>query len=435
MKIYTEQNVYEAAKERIEYVFDEFKNICVSFSGGKDSGTVLNLCIEEARKRKRKIGVLFIDLEAFYEKTIEFVERMLENNQDVLEPYWVCLPMESPNSLSYLEPTWIWWDKNKESIWVRDMPKNKWVINEDNNPFDFYKKNMPFEEFIKYFGDWYGKGTKTATLVGIRTDESLNRFRAIATQKTMYKDNIFSTKVSEKTFNFYPIYDWSVEDIWIYNGKYDKDYNKLYDLFYKAGVSIHKMRVDEPFGNEAKAGLNMFRVIEPKTWSKVVNRVSGANFGNIYSGSKIMNANYKLPKNHTWKSFTEFLLSTLPEETANHYRSKFKKFTNYWIETGCPVKDEHIKIMEEICPDAIVNTHEFSNRGKGDKEVIKFKHIVDEIPGVDNKDDVLTWKRMAMCIIKNDFTCKGLSFGMTKDLTVRQKAIMDKYKKIIRGRD
>ena len=434
MKIYNNKDVYTAAKERIEYIFDEFEHICISFSGGKDSGTVLNMCIDEARKRKRKIGVLFIDLEAFYKKTIEFVERMLENNKDVLEPYWICLPMESPNSLSYLEPTWIWWDKEKEPIWVRPMPKKEYVINEENNPLDFYKKNMPFEEFIKYFGNWYGKGEKTATLVGIRTDESLNRFRAIAGTKSMYKDKNYSTKVNENVYNFYPIYDWSVEDIWTYNGKFQKDYNKLYDLFYKAGVSIHKMRVDEPFGNEAKAGLSMFRVIEPDTWAKVVNRVSGANFGNIYSGNKIMTAHYKLPKNHTWKSFTFFLLDTLPPEISEHYKIKFSKFIKYWVEKGCPVSEEHIKIMEETCPDAIINTHEFSRRGKGDKEVIKFTKVVDEIPGVDNKDDVLTWRRMAMCIIKNDYTCKSLSFGMTKDLTVRQKAIMEKYKNIIRGR-
>ena len=434
MKIYNNKDVYTAAKERIEYIFDEFEHICVSFSGGKDSGTVLNMCIDEARKRKRKIGVLFIDLEAFYKKTIEFVERMLENNKDVLEPYWICLPMESPNSLSYLEPTWIWWDKEKEPIWVRPMPKKEYVINEENNPLDFYKKNMPFEEFIKHFGNWYGKGEKTATLVGIRTDESLNRFRAIAGTKSMYKDKNYSTKVTENVYNFYPIYDWSVEDIWTYNGKFQKDYNKLYDLFYKAGVSIHKMRVDEPFGNEAKAGLSMFRVIEPDTWAKVVNRVSGANFGNIYSGNKIMTAHYKLPKNHTWKSFTFFLLDTLPPEISEHYKIKFSKFIKYWVEKGCPVSEDHIKIMEETCPDAIINTHEFSKRGKGDKEVIKFTKVVDEIPGVDNKDDVLTWRRMAMCIIKNDYTCKSLSFGMTKDLTVRQKAIMEKYKNIIRGK-
>lgn len=428
-KKYLDKNVYELAQERIKFIFDEFENIYVSFSGGKDSGCLLNQAIDEARKRKRKIGVLFIDLEAFYQKTIEFVERMIKDNIDVLEPYWVCLPMESPNSLSYLEPTWIWWDKSKKDIWVREMPKNEWVINEDNNPFDFYKQNMPFEEFIKYFGNWYGKGKKTACLIGIRTDESLNRFRAIVADKTKYKDKNYSTNVMNETYNFYPLYDWGVEDIWTYNGKFNKDYNKLYDLFYKAGVSIHKMRVDEPFGNEAKAGLNMFRIIEPQTWQRVVNRVSGANFGCIYQGNKIMNSHYTLPKNHTWKSFTEFLLSTLPKETADNYRRKFDKFIKYWQEVGCPMRAEHIEQLEQENGESIINTHEYSKRGSGDKEVIKFKEILDESP-IDRKDDILTWRRMAMCIIKNDYTCKGLSFSITKDLTKRQQELLERYKNL-----
>lgn len=428
-KKYIKKNVYESAQERIKYIFDEFKNIYVSFSGGKDSGCLLNMVIDEARKRNRKVGVLFIDLEAFYQKTIDFVLRMFENNTDVLKPYWVCLPMESPNSLSYLEPTWIWWDKSKEQIWVREMPKNKWVINEENNPFDFYKKNMPFEEFIKYFGNWYGKGEKTAGLIGIRTDESLNRFRAIVADKETYKGKNYSTYVSGQVYNFYPVYDWRVEDIWTYNGKFNKDYNKLYDLFYKAGVSIHKMRVDEPFGNEAKAGLNMFRVIEPQTWQKVVNRVSGANFGCIYHGNKIMSTKHQLPKNHTWESYTKFLLSTLPKETAENYENKFKKFIKYWEDVGCGLSDDKIQQLEKDVPDKIENTHKLSTRGKKNKTVIKFKEILDESP-LDKKDDILTWKRMAMCIIKNDYICKGLSFTITKDLTKRQQELMEKYKNL-----
>ena len=426
-KHYVGEDVYERAKKRISYIFDEFENVYVSFSGGKDSGVLLNMAIDEARRRGRRLGALFIDLEAFYKKTIEFVERMFSNNLDVLDPCWVCLPMESPNSLSYLDPTWIWWDKAKEEIWVRPMPDNPWVVNESNSPFSFYKKNMPFEEFIKYYGDWYGKGGKTACLIGIRTDESLNRFRAIVADKAMYKGKIYSTLVRNQTYNFYPLYDWRAEDDWVYNGKFGKDYNKLYDLFYKAGVSIYKMRVDEPFGNEAKAGLNLFRVIEPETWRRVVNRVSGANFGCIYQGNKIMSSKHPLPKGHTWKSYTEFLLSTLPKETADNYRRKFEKFIRWWKEKGCPVEDGLLKTLEETAGDSIVNTHEFSKRGKGDKEVVKFKEILDENP-VDRKDDILTWRRMAMCIIKNDYVCKGLSFSITKDLTKRQKEIMEKYK-------
>lgn len=431
MKKYQKKNVYEAAVERISYIFDEFDNILISFSGGKDSGVVLNMAIDEARKRGRRIGVMFLDLEAWYKKSVEFIERMIDSNLDVIDPYWVCLPMKSDNSLSYFEPYWIWWERGKEDIWVRQMPKKDYVINMDNHHFDFYRENMTFEEFVRYMGNWYGKGEKTACLLGIRTDESLNRFRAIVMDKGMYKGKRYSTLVMNETYNFYPIYDWNVEDIWIYNGKFGKDYNKLYDLFYKAGVSIHKMRVDEPFGDTCKAGLNMFKVVEPDTWARVANRVSGANMGALYNHSKLMNTNYTLPKGHTWKSFTEFLLDTLPEEIADSYRVKFYKFAKYWKEVGCGLTEKEIAILEDKYRDSIINTHKFNNRGKKDKEVILFRDIVDEIPELDGRCELLTWKRMAMCIIKNDYLCSRLNFSITKDLTKRQTELVNKYKTIL----
>lgn len=137
---------------------------------------------------------------------------------------------------------------------------------------------MPFEEFIRHYAEWYGAGRPAACLVGIRTDESLNRYRAMTCGKETWKGRIYSTRNGPNSWNFYPLYDWGVEDLWVYNGKFGKDYNRLYDLFYKAGVPLSKMRVDEPFGNEAKAGLSLFRVIEPESWARVVNRVSGRQF-------------------------------------------------------------------------------------------------------------------------------------------------------------
>jgi predicted phosphoadenosine phosphosulfate sulfurtransferase len=280
-------------------------------------------------------------------------------------------------------------------------------------------------------GNWYGHGEKTACLLGIRTQESLNRYRAMVMEKATYQGRQWSTLVKNETYNFYPIYDWTVEDIWTYNGKFGKDYNHLYDLFYKAGISIHKMRVDEPFGDTCKAGLNMFKVIEPETWARVCNRVSGANMGALYNHNKMMNANYTLPKGHTWKTFTEFLLDTLPQETADHYRVKFYKFAKYWQEVGCGLPADEIKLLEEKYGDHIINTHQTNNRGKRDKEVILFRDIVDEIAELDTRSELLTWKRMAMCIIKNDYLCTRLNFSVTKDLTARQQQLVDKYRTLL----
>ena len=36
-RVYKKQNVYDASIERIDFIFDNFERIYISFSGGKDS--------------------------------------------------------------------------------------------------------------------------------------------------------------------------------------------------------------------------------------------------------------------------------------------------------------------------------------------------------------------------------------------------------------
>ncbi len=324
-KTYLDINVYDASNKRIEYIFNNFEKVYLSFSGGKDSSVMLNLTLDYMRKNNitEKLGVLLIDLEGQYMQTIEHIKEMIEDNKDLIDMYWVCLPLNLRNATSVFQPFWTCWDKEQKDKWVRDYP-NVEIITEDNHEFDFFKKNMEFEEFVPLFGEWYSEGKKTACLVGIRSDESLNRFRTIMsrTKQTIGGHN-WTTKVKDNLYNCYPIYDWTVEDIWTGNGKFNWKYNPLYDMFYKAGLTLSQMRICQPYGDDQRIGLNLFRIIEPGTWTKVVNRVSGANFGNIYCGNKIMGyRSVKLPKGHTWKSYTKLLLDTLPEELKKHYTKK-----------------------------------------------------------------------------------------------------------------
>lgn len=434
-KKYLEENVYEATLKRIKYIFDEFDNIYCSFSGGKDSTVCVHLFCEEARKRNRKIGLFHIDIECAYKYTMEHVEYIYKEYQDVIIPIWVCLPMSTDNGLSYGQQMWKWWDTDLKEIWTRDMPTMDYIINLENNPLSsFYKKDMTFEEFTPKFGLNYANifgesNKKTACIIGIRTQESLNRWRAICCDKNMYKNKEFSTTIKEnKLYNFYPIYDWNVEDIWVYFAKSKKKYNKIYDLMYQAGVPINKMRIDEPFGNESKVGLNLFRIIEPKTWSKVVGRVSGTNITNIYDKKSLSKNKYKLPKGYTWESYTKFLLNTLPEEAKKHYEEKFNIFIKWWKEKGSGLTEKEINILEKKYKDKIINTNKLSTRGNKNKLVIKFTEIVDTIPELDSKVDILTWKRLAMVILKNDYWCKTLSFGLNKYQQEKRKRAIEKYK-------
>ena len=92
---YLEQNVYEAFQKRLKFIFEEFDNIYVSFSGGKDSGLLLNLVLDYRKEffPEKRIGVFHQDFEAQYTVTTEYVKRTFERLKEEAELYWICLPM------------------------------------------------------------------------------------------------------------------------------------------------------------------------------------------------------------------------------------------------------------------------------------------------------------------------------------------------------
>ena len=89
MRKYLDQNVYDASNERLDFIFKHFKRVYVSFSGGKDSGVLLNLVIDYVRSRNLdvKIGVQIMDNEANYTHSEEFMHKILRANRDILDIY------------------------------------------------------------------------------------------------------------------------------------------------------------------------------------------------------------------------------------------------------------------------------------------------------------------------------------------------------------
>jgi predicted phosphoadenosine phosphosulfate sulfurtransferase len=403
MKTYNhDKNVYQAAIERYETIFNEFDRVCISFSNGKDSGVLLNIAIEVARKlNKLPVHVLYIDMEAQYKHAIDYTYRTFDRPEIV--PYWVCLPIHLRNAVSQFQPHWLCWDADKKDAWVRDMPVHKSVIS-DESYFPFFVRGMEFEEFVPQFAKWFSQGKKTCSVVGIRSDESLNRYRTIKSEtKITYNQKQWTTKLfrdddSSQIYNAYPIYDWHVEDIWTANARFSWDYNRVYDLMYMAGVSLHKQRLCQPYGDDQRQGLYLFKALEPETWAKVVNRVEGANFGNRYTETdKTTLGNYKvnLPPGHTYESYAAFLLETMPPYQAEHYREKINKFLKWWQTEGI-----------EVIPD------------KAD-------------PKLEALRKTPSWRRICKVLLKNDYWCKGLSFTQTKRDMEKQVEIITKYSDLL----
>ena len=90
------KNVYEATNDRIKYIFDNFDHVYVSFSGGKDSGVMLNLCLEYIRDNNldKKITLTHLDYEAQYEATTNYVAKIEEEFEEYLDILHVCVPFK-----------------------------------------------------------------------------------------------------------------------------------------------------------------------------------------------------------------------------------------------------------------------------------------------------------------------------------------------------
>lgn len=426
-----DKNVYDAAIERLDFVFANFERIYLSFSGGKDSGVMLNLVLQYMRKRgiTRKIGVQILDNEANYEQSLDFMHSILQNNLDLLDVYWCCLPITLPCTVSAYAIEWQCWGERDKERWIRPMPTQPYIVNFQNHPFPFFKEDMSYDEFWDGFAEWYSQGKPCANLIGIRASESLNRFRAILNErKVMLNGMAWTKKNTAHTYNVYPIYDWRTEDIWTANAIFEWEYNTLYDLFYKAGVPVHKMRVASPFMSESKSSLNLYRVIDGHTWARLCARVQGANFIATY-GKQLGYKSLKLPPGHTWKSFTKFLLATLPKEVSENFRMRFIQSFRYWGRVGRGLQRETIQELREAGIKFYLNGKTAHGSKLLDRVVIK--RVPDHLDMLScHNSQVTSWKRFAITILKNDHTCKYMGLAPTHEQAKRQREIMEKYKSI-----
>lgn len=317
MRYFLNENVFEAAIKRIEYIFDEFENIIVSFSGGKDSTVVLNLALMVAEKRGRlPLKVCFLDQEAEWQNVIDYIRVVMQDQR--IDPMWFQMPIRLSNSTSSATPWLYCWEEGKK--WMREKEPNSRKENIYGTP--------SFIDLFPLIIDHEFGGQKACDLTGIRAEESPKRMKGLSTYAT-YKHITWGKKgnVEKGHYSFHPIYDWSYTDVWTAIHKFKWPYCKVYDYQWQYGVSVNNMRVSNLHHETALAVLFYLQEIEPDTWNKLVERLPG-----IAAAGQLKKDSFTIPKQlpymfADWREYRDHLLKHLIQEDAsrNKFTIKFAK--------------------------------------------------------------------------------------------------------------
>ena len=314
-KSFQEQNVLDAAYERMRYIFRSFDKVVVSFSGGKDSTAVLNVAADVAKEfNKLPLEVVFFDEEVITPPTVDYCLRVAKRPE--LNFRWMCVELKQRNACSFEEPYWYTWDAAKKDVWVRQLPEKCETY------IPTYKKDIEVETGVAdaFTRLWSKKDGKVCVVTGVRTEESMRRYRMMAQLTNDNYINVASKGKDHNIFSAHPVYDWRSSDIWLAVKQLGWDYNRTYDIFNLTnlhGKYLHQ-RVCVPFGEEAMRGFDIYQECFPEFWAKICKRVLGVGSAVRYANAELYGAGLvNRPDGMTWRDYLYVVLQSYQTEEYN----------------------------------------------------------------------------------------------------------------------
>jgi predicted phosphoadenosine phosphosulfate sulfurtransferase len=243
--IYEDRNVYEAALDRIDRVYNSHDEVWVSYSGGKDSLVCLKLMEEylDMKGYKDKINVIFRDEEVINGAIRDFVLSQYDDPR--YNFVYLATPLQSEIYILGEKRKYVQWDEKRKGNWIVPKP----------DVAETMKGVMKQEEFEKYF--FKNKRKRIALCIGIRAQESLLRFQGITASTIPY---LTKSPLVKNVSMFKPVYDWSEKDVFKYFYDKDIEYCKVYDnqvfnkdplrvasaIHAEAAKQLHKLKTNDP---------------------------------------------------------------------------------------------------------------------------------------------------------------------------------------------
>jgi predicted phosphoadenosine phosphosulfate sulfurtransferase len=156
----------------------------------------------------------------------------------------------------------------------------------------------------------------------------------------------------------------------------------------------------------------------------MVSRVNGVSFAGMYGNTVAMGwRSISCPDGFTWKEYMYFLLDTLPRATRENYLEKLRVSQKFWREKGGCLGEETIGKLRAA---GVPFTVEECTTYRTDKRPVRMEYI-DEID-IPEFREIPTYKRMCVCILKNDHTCKYMGFTQTKREREMKERVLKRYK-------
>ena len=306
--------VFEAALERLRFVFDNCDDIIVSMSGGKDSTVVFELALTIAAERDRlPLKVYWLDQEAEWRATSDYMHSIM-SRPDV-RPFWFQIPFRLSNSLSFSNNFLNCWAEADRAKWIREQDPRSIKV----NPLPALDRFHDLVERLPSQCDCAGK-QHVGVLVGMRAVESANRRLQLTESAAYFKGITWCRKPIANTRVFWPLYDWHDRDIWTAIGSHGWPYNRIYDAQFKYGVPAQEMRVSALIHETAWRSIEALQETEPDMYNRYLGRVEGVN---CFSHFKREVMPEKLPPYFgNWREYRDYLLESL---TELQHRERFRR--------------------------------------------------------------------------------------------------------------
>lgn len=308
-----DKTVFDESLDRIRFIYDNCDEVVVNMSGGKDSTVVFNLALIVAKERgKLPLKVFWLDQEAEWQHTVDYMDSIMRRPD--VEPLWFQIPFDFTNSLSTTTNFLRSWDEKAEKLWIH----KKSDISIKENPTDSER----FHDLMSTLVSATVDSDDIAVLTGMRADESLARRFSVSGKNAQFKGINWCGAKHGNRRNFWPIWDWSFQDIWTAIAKNGWEYNGIYDLMYIKGVPTAKMRVSALIHETAWRSMGDLQEFEPKTYNRFCARIAGAS-----SMAHTLDYGELMPRTlpfafASWREYRDYLLENIVKP---EYRELFRK--------------------------------------------------------------------------------------------------------------